>query len=256
MPVLSSHLYDRDVLLIKRYGNYKVKVIMLSSCRVSGFEIDQKVISRSSVNTSKLDKSLIRSRSRIYEYAMCNEWQYFCTFTLNKEKYDRYNLDVYHKDFSEFIHNLNRRRKNKITYLLIPEMHKDGAWHMHGLINGLIDSDLIPTCNICPETGKPYLTWQKYNFKFGFMSLDSIRHMEATAKYCTKYISKDISKSVTELGAHVYYASHGLKTAEKLYKGHGNYHGDWDYIHPDGYVKVKTLDLRETTIEECIEVMQ
>lgn len=248
MFVDSLYPYDRDVLTVKKYGDYIVKVSMLSSCRVSGFEDDKKISSKGYVNENKLDNHISRARSRVMELALCNPWDYWCTFTLSPENYNRYDLESYKKDFSEFIHNANRRRKDKITYILIPEMHKDGAWHMHGFINGLLESDLELNDN-------GYLTWQKYNFKFGYMSLSKIKDLESTAKYSMKYMTKDSSRNVTELGAHLYYASHGLKTAEQIYKGHGEFHGEWDWSHPDGYLKIKTLDLRETTLEEYIEVM-
>lgn len=248
MSISSLYPFDRDVLTIKKYGENIVKVSMLSSCRVAGFEDSFNYVPKSTVNDSKLDNNLSRAKSRVIELALCNPWKYWCTFTISPRKYDRYNLKAYKKDFSEFIHTLNRSRIEKITYILIPEMHEDGAWHMHGFINGLLDSDL-------KLNGNGYLTWDKYNNKFGFMSLSVIRDLESTAKYSMKYMTKDSSRNVSKLGAHLYYASHGLKTAERIYKGHGEFHGEWDWSHPDGYLKIKTLDLRETTLEEYIEVM-
>lgn len=248
MSFITLYPIQNDVLSVKKYGDNLAKVSLLSSCRVSGFENDRKLVSKSSVNKCKLYNNISRAKSRVFELALCNPWKYWCTFTLSPEKYDRYNLKIYQKDFSEFLHSLNRNRKEKITYILIPEMHADGAWHMHGFINGLLDSDLVLNSN-------GYLTWKKYNNKFGYMSLSEIRDLESTAKYSLKYMTKDSSRNVSELGAHLYYASHGLNSAETIYKGHGVYHGDWDWVHPDGYVRVKTLDLREITLEECIEVL-
>ena len=254
MSINSLYPFDRDVLTVKKYGDNIVKVSMLSSCRVSGFEDSFNYVPKSTVNDSKLDNNLSRAKSRVMEFALCNPWKYWCTFTISPEKYDRYNLKAYKKDFSEFIHTLNRSRIEKITYILIPEMHEDGAWHMHGFINGLSDTELKPTGNFGKD-GNEYFTWPKYHYKFGFMSLSAIRDLERTAKYSMKYMTKDNSRNVTELGAHLYYASHGLKSAERIYKGHGEFHGEWDWSHPDGYLKIKTLDLRETTLEEYIEVM-
>ena len=71
----------------------------------------------------------------------------------------------------------------------------------------------------------------------------------------TKYMTKDMSKSVGELGAHMYYASNGLKTAKLLYKGNACLHCEWDWEHPDGYCKIKTFDTRNEDIEEFLEVL-
>jgi len=92
----------------------------------------------------KARENLIRSRTNIFELAMCNEWEYFATFTIDKTKYDRYNLANYYKDFAKFINNMNTTKKCNIKYLLIPEMHQDGAWHLHGLFMGIPDRQLVP----------------------------------------------------------------------------------------------------------------
>ena len=34
----------------------------------------------------------------------------------------------------------------KITFVLVPEQHKDGAWHEHGLISGLPGEDIRMFC--------------------------------------------------------------------------------------------------------------
>lgn len=43
-------------------------------------------------NEEKLENSLSRSRNKVFEYAYCNDWEYFVTMTLDKTKYDRYDL--------------------------------------------------------------------------------------------------------------------------------------------------------------------
>lgn len=252
----SLYPYERDVLSVKKYGDYNVRISLLSSCRVSGYEEEKKKGLKCTVNDCKLDNNLSRAKSNVYELAFCNLWQYWCTFTLDEKKINRYDLDNFIKVFSEFIHNLNRRRESKVMYLLVPEMHDDGAWHMHGFIKGLLDSDLCPTGNFDKETGEEYFTWKKYHDKFGFMSFSKIRDLERASKYCLKYMTKDNSRNVTKLGAHLYYHSHGLNKAERIFKGKAEFHGEWDWIHPEGYVKCKDIDLRETALEECIEVMQ
>lgn len=241
-------LYDNNILSVKQYGDNIVKVSMLSSCRVGGYEDDIQYSAKGSVNDCKLSNNLSRAKTRVKELALCNSWKYWCTFTISPDKYDRYNLEVYRKDFAKFIKNLNLRRIEKIVYLLIPEMHEDGAWHMHGFINGLGDSDLVLNNN-------GYYTWKKYNDKFGYMSLSLIDDLEKSSSYCLKYMTKDKSRNVSDLGAHLYYCSKGLNSAVTLYKGHGNFHGEWDWEHPDGYVRIKNLDLRKDDLSEYVEVL-
>ena len=84
--------------IIKKYGSqYK---IIQGTFREKGFDIDNKKGSRQE-NNKKLDNSLSRSRQKIQEYILCNDFDFFCTFTLDQTKYDRYNLDKFIKDFSQ-----------------------------------------------------------------------------------------------------------------------------------------------------------
>lgn len=234
-------LYEHDITTVKQYGDYQLKVTHLSSCRIAGLEpFKEKAFSKkNSVNSEKLSNNLIRAKSKVNELAICNPWEYFVTFTIDKSKYDRYNLKAYYRDFSEFIHNFNKRRskEDKVKYLLIPEMHKDGAWHMHGLFHGLSADDLYINKN-------GYLSWEKYNKKFGYISIDHVKHKDKISSYIVKYITKDVDKNVKELGGHLYYHSKGLQTAELLFRGHADLLCTWDYEHPDGYCKVKNFDLR------------
>ena len=231
------NLYENDITIVKQCGN-KLKVIHIASCRKSGFESPYEV-KKNSVNEFKLSNNISRAKSKIYELALCNDWEYFVTLTISPKKYDRYNLKAYYKDLSEFLHNFNRRRtdETKVKYLLIPELHQDGAWHMHGLIKGLNTDELYINSN-------NYYGWKPYEDKFGFLSLGNIRDQDRTASYITKYITKDTEKSVKELGCHLFYSSNGLNVAEQLYRGNADLLCDWDFEHPDGYCKIKTFDIR------------
>lgn len=160
----------------------------------------------------KLDNSLVRSRSTVRELALCNSWEHFVTLTLSPDKYDRYHLPQYRKDLSQFIRNYNRLHDCSIKYLLIPEQHKDGAWHMHGLFMGLPSEALCTNCH-------GYLDWQGYSDRFGFCSLDPVRSLERVSTYISKYISKDLAVRKKELGAHLYYASQKLNRAELIFEG-------------------------------------
>ena len=62
-------------------------------------------------------------------------------------------------------------------------------------------------------------TWQEYENKFGFASIEVIKNQEASSNYILKYITKDALRSVKELNAHLYYASQGLKKAELIKDG-------------------------------------
>jgi len=246
-----TYLYDNDITIVKQIGDSKLKVVNMSSCRVSGLETDKELTfsEKNSVNTEKLSNNIVRAKTKVNELALCNPWSWFVTLTIDKEKYNRYDLKTYYRDFSEFLHNFNRRRPEhqKVKYILIPELHEDGAWHMHGLIQGLEKEDLYIN-----EHG--YFSWKSYDSKFGFISMDSIRDSDKVSSYITKYITKETDKTVTELGGHIYYRSKGLNTPIELYRGRAELLCPWDYEHPDGYCRVKIFDLDKDNYTDYLKL--
>lgn len=248
-------LYDYNVCIVKKMGD-RYKLSLLSACARGGIEqsgyneyfdnsivgqieyIKKYAVHRSSGGDDyqRLDNNISRARAKIQEYVLCNDWQYFVTLTLDKNKYDRHDLDTFKKDLGMFINNSNKLRGSKLSYLLIPEQHEDGAWHMHGLINGLMDSELheldrnyfdkhthgkIPKyiMDKWKRGGKVY-AWTKYADKFGYITLDVVRDSKRIASYIKKYITKDMAHNMQDCNKRLYLASRGLKTAEKLSKGH------------------------------------
>lgn len=187
----------------------------------------------------KMIESLIRSKRMVFEYAFSNDWDYFATFTIDPQKFDRYDLNEYHKKFSQWLRDYFRKKFGEnIQYLCIPEMHKDGAWHEHALISGISEHHLKlfqKDANL-PKYIKDKLNRNEkiyncpaYQKKFGFCTFEPVRNSEACAKYITKYITKDMQKSVTDYGAKIYYVSRGVNKAEILKRGYyqGSYVPDF-----------------------------
>lgn len=250
--MIKINRYDYDLSIAKNY-NGRIKLTTHNVLRRKGLEGVWKSSPKGSINDEKLLCNLSRTKSTIYELAMCNEWDFFCTFTLDKTKYDRYNLAKFRIDFTQMIRDLRKKYSCDISYLLIPERHKDGAWHMHGFITG------IPSCELrvftLQEKLPKYITnklnqnvsvfeWLSYRQKFGFCDLEKIRDKNRCSSYVTKYITKDLLESVKELNHKAYYCSQGLKRAVEIKRGHLVECPAYDYSND--YVKVKWFD-KETT---------
>lgn len=207
----------------------------------------------------RLAASISRTKARIYEYALCNEFQYFCTFTQAPSKVkDRYDLDQFRKDFAHWVRNQNRSRSVPIRYLLIPEQHKDGAWHLHGFVDGLqVGADLrefslserLPVgIRKVLQRGEKVYNWEKYSNKFGFFTASPIKSREKAAAYVTKYVTKDVATQSREAGRHLFFASQGLKKREVIFKNGVDDNNEvircpfeeWDFENE--YVKVKWID--------------
>lgn len=197
-----------------------------------------------------------RTKAKIFELAMCNDWEYFVTLTLNPEYHDRSDLNHYKKKLSTWIKNYNRLHDISIKYLLIPENHKDGNWHMHGLMMGLPIKYLreftigkkLPLKMITEITkGNTLYDWPAYAKAFGYLSISKIRNAESISKYITKYITKNLLQTRISLNDHLYYASQGLNRAKIIYQGQLSKDLKEDFGNE--YVKIKTL----RTFDEAIQ---
>ena len=235
-------MYDRDIAVLKKFGN-RYKLTLCRSVRKKGYEIDERHIR--GVNDSKLENNLSRAKGKVFEYAMCNDWDYFVTLTINKEFYDRYDLKSYYKDLGQFLRNYSRNYKTKVNYVFIPEMHEDGAWHLHGLIKGILENHLSKIDDLpripAKLKGQGYLYWEQYHKKFGFISLGAIKDKNKVSGYITKYINKNMDSSIKELNAKTYYNSKGLNVSEEIKRGtlSGN---SIPFEFENDYVKIQWFD--------------
>lgn len=234
-----------DLAILKDY-RLKKKLILMKKVYQGG---KKRKVKKGTVNDNKLENNIIRAKTKIREYAMCNNWEYFCTFTIDKNKFDRYNLESYHRTFAQWLRNYGKRKGIKISYLIVPEKHKDGAWHEHGLIMGLGKEELqeFSLNEKLPRyirnkllKGEKIYTWKDYENKFGYVVIEPIRNQVKVSNYITKYCTKELSKSVGELGAHLYYNSKGLKKAETIKRGSLTATQNWDF--ENDYVKIKWYD--------------
>lgn len=185
----------------------------------------------------RMDNNICRARGKVREYGLCNDWDYFATFTLNAEKQDRFDLSQWVKDFGNWIQNYKKKyRCTEFAYLIIPEQHKSGAWHAHGLLRGLAPESLVKN-----EHG--YLDLPYYAKRFGYISLDPVKDKRKCASYITKYVSKDARATARALraGQHLYYQSRGLKGKEILEEWEGDFDSEWE----NDFVKIKWMTLDE-----------
>jgi len=228
---------------VKQYTPSLFKVSHLKGCRIGAPDRSRthplysyQMPAPSDEPGSKFESSLSRAKSQVHQYAICNEWDWFCTFTLDKTKKDRFDLKAFNRDLSLFLRHY-RRKCPGLQFLLIPEHHDDGAWHMHGLISGLSKEFLAPFVGNTPTMRKlrrkGYLNWPDYQERFGFCSFGRIRSHGAVSAYITKYLNKSLSARIYEVGSHLYYASRGLKRAERVMFG-------WAFV-PDVFKKCFTF---------------
>ncbi len=251
--VSNFQLYERNKGYVYRYTNDCSKMVICRAVRKCGYEEAGNFTPKGKAgNTSKLGRSLARTKSTIAELAICNPWNYFVTLTLNQNNvHDRYDLDGCVKRFSKWLNNYKTRHPDAdVAYLIIPEQHKDGAWHFHGLIRGIPAEDLhqfrLAERNLPARIrdqlnqGKTVYKWIPYDRSFGYCTLSPVRSLQAVSKYITKYITKELGQSVSELNAHLFYASHGLNRRELVMSAPGCYMDSADADWVGEYAMVKS----------------
>lgn len=257
-----GEVYQSDVATLKKYTDNYYRITIHRILRRSGYEAEDgednhRGGKKNTAETEeKMQASLSRTRSKIFELAICNEWEYFVTLTLNPEYHDRNDLNSYKRKLTTWIKNYNRLHNTNIKYLLIPENHKDGSWHMHGLIKGLPEKHLhefskeekLPT-RILIEMGRGHkiYSWPAYAKKFGYITMSLIINAESVSKYITKYITKNMISTRIGLNEHLYYCSRGLKRAEMIYQGKLTKDIEEDFGNE--YVKIKTVRSFDEAIE-------
>ena len=172
--------------------------------------------------------NIVRARSTIEQLGTMNPWQYFVTFTISPDKFDRYDFKTFYKTFSNFVAHYKRKTGVKIAYVFVPERHKDGAWHLHGLINNLPVEHLRPFTlgEKLPHyirdklrQGLDVYEWPAFAEKFGYTVVEPLRDPERAASYITKYIGKGFAKDYMMKNARLFMPSLGLKRAELIKKG-------------------------------------
>lgn len=182
---------------------------------------EEDILEREKYLQKKAMDNIVKTRSKIYDLARANEWNYFITLTFNKRNVDRYDYGECIKKISNFMDNFKRRNKincPNFRYLLVHEKHEDGAYHWHGLIyledESLLKKALHPIGH--KRGGKPIIknglqvyNWSKY--KFGWSTVTRIKNESACCKYILKYISKRTDIDYVKGRRRFMYSSNCLK---------------------------------------------
>ena len=145
-----------------------------------------------------------RARVAVRDLGLCNDWEYFVTLTLDPARIDRY-------DPAEVVRHLNhwldnRVRRDGLSYVLVPEHHRDGAIHFHGFFNGA----LAAVDSGHRDTGG-HTIYNLPAWGWGFSTAIRLYGERAAAVgYCCKYIAKQQEK----IGGRWYYSGGALRRPE------------------------------------------
>lgn len=143
-----------------------------------------------------MNVSRARARAAVRDIALCNRFTHFFTWTLDAALIDRYDVNEVRRRVTSMLKNLGYRKG--FRYVLVPEFHKDGAIHFHGLCI-LGGTQIEPAHN--PHTGLPLITrrgqliYNMPDWTLGFsMCIPIDENYERTCNYVVKYLSKSSQK--------------------------------------------------------------
>lgn len=136
-----------------------------------------------------LRRSIRRARIAIKDIALCNSFSHFATLTLDKCKINRYSWEDIIPKVNRWLSNCVQRKG--MTYVIVPELHKDGAVHFHGLLRG----DGLSFLDSGKRTGKGQMITNLREWRFGFSACIPLEgEYEKVCNYIMKYITKDTVK--------------------------------------------------------------
>lgn len=186
--------------------------------RISFYSKKQDKLAFGISNRDYLFESLARSKRSVIELGINNTWSHFITITCDARKINRYDYDLVLKKIIKQFNNFKFRFDSDFKYLLIPELHSDGAIHFHGLIFISNVSRLIYLFFDYKSHSKVYYdNWLLKNIGANRF-IPIVRDSNAVVYYICKYISKNN----TRVFSHSYFCSRGLKKSVKVFNNESN----------------------------------
>ncbi|MDO4902123.1 MAG: hypothetical protein Q4A21_01025 [bacterium] len=215
----------------KIYPNF-IKIIRYKRpLVVQNFGVENQGIANEE-NSSEIDtlqKSINRTKTKISDYVLSNNFSHFATFTFDaknpkiKTEQNRHNFAKMSALLQQWLNteqvNHQRTHGSKFKYLIVPERHKNGAWHFHALLENYLNptdnfhsrknpyATISEIKNPKPNTKRKFIN--RYNL--GRSEIAPIRDTSKMASYIKKYITKEL---ITEPNAKRYWSSRNLNKPE------------------------------------------
>lgn len=166
-------------------------------------------------NFSNSENARFSSRNRLVELIKANpDFCYFFTGTFDPKKWNSKNFPEIYKPLRRFLQNKG------IKYILVAELHQSGAIHFHGVFNETVEpylenfdlSKKIPKRirdGILKED-RNLFNFPSYAKRFGWVSIEKIRNLDAVACYVSKYITKSFEDEKNRISYRRFFASKNL----------------------------------------------
>lgn len=175
--------------------------------------------------SANIARSKRRARAAVSDLAMCNDFKYFVTLTLDEKAIDRYDMKAITKRLNTWLD--NRVRRDGLKYVLVAEHHKDKAVHFHGFFNDALAVEDSGTM-VPPSGGKPKRPKSKaqkadwlangghivFNLPAWDFGYTTAIELYGTRRAAIGYVCKYITKAQEKIGGRWYYSGGNLKRPE------------------------------------------
>ena len=184
-----------------------------TACLRFAFSHDLNDVPRPTNSSGTRFDSLKRSKDKIFDYIMCNSWDWFFTGTIDPDKLDSLDFKVCLKPINKWFQNMVQNYS--ISYILVFELHPtSGRLHLHGLLREDKDHPLklklsgtklyygfkkpmkdITALKHGLDISKGTDVYNLKSWRFGWSTaIRTYGSPTQLAHYCTKYITKDSKK--------------------------------------------------------------
>ena len=197
---------------ITKFDNGFVKYKRNSFLTAKGFCHDNQHTGTYTVEQcdEKTRKYLKKVKENIIDLAFnYSKWEYFITLTFDFRNRGEYSHDKAIELLSKWLDNQRHQNKNMV-YLLVPEFHKSGRLHFHGLVAHVstwkFEEARHPSGRLIKQNGVQI--YNLINYELGFTTISKIQSQEKVSNYISKYATKEL---ITLKSKKRYWYSRNLK---------------------------------------------
>lgn len=152
-------------------------------------------------------RALRRARKAVVDYALCNDFEYFGTITIDPAKHDVTRPDLVKEALCAKFHSYQVMHPD-LKYIFVPEYGENtNRLHFHFLASGLE--------TFVNEHG--YTDCHLFRDNFGFCNMQKIGSDDADKLQVSLYCSKYITKQNVRIAHRYFFNSKGLKKPDKLF---------------------------------------
>ncbi|WP_142427671.1 rolling circle replication-associated protein [Enterococcus durans] len=213
---------DYNAKIVRFGGHVEITRYGTNRSRAPTTETNQNIISK--INDSEEAKKqrtlqqAYRIKHKIKYYCQANDFDLFWTLTFNDSKVNAKNYPYSKQKLQAWL-KYQREKYGKFGYLFIPELHKSGRVHFHGVTESfappLVEARYPKNNRLIKKNGI-----QIYNaetWKNGFSTVSKIENKEKSANYITKYITKELINTPSAYHQPRYFVSRGLRKPDISY---------------------------------------